>query len=48
VQFRGEFFNAFNHPQFNVPGRVLGGAGFGIVSSASTARTIQLGLRMVF
>lgn len=48
IQFRGEFINAFNHPQFNVPGRVLGGAGFGIIAAARPARTIQLGLRMVF
>jgi hypothetical protein len=48
IQFRSEFINAFNHPQFNVPGRVLGGAGFGIVASARPARTIQLGLRMTF
>ena len=48
VQFRGEFFNLFNHPQFNVPGRVLGGAGFGIVASAPAARVIQLGLRFTF
>jgi hypothetical protein len=48
LQFRGEFFNAFNHPQFNVPGRVLGGAGFGIVAAARPARTIQLGLRFTY
>jgi hypothetical protein len=46
LQFRGEFFNGFNHPTFGIPGRVLGGAGFGIVSGASPARRIQLGLRM--
>lgn len=48
LQFRGEFLNAFNHPNFDVPGRLLGGAGFGIVSSADPARRIQLGLRMTF
>ena len=48
VQFRGEFFNALNHPQFNVPGRVLGGAGFGVVASAGPARTVQLGVRLIY
>jgi len=48
VQFRGEFFNMFNHPNFGLPGHTLGGPGFGIVNSASPARRIQLGLRMTF
>ena len=48
VQFRGEFFNAFNHPDFGIPGRNLGGAGFGIVSSARGGRTVQLGLRLIY
>ncbi len=48
LQFRGEFFNAFNHPNFSVPGRVLGAPGFGIVSSAGRPREIQLGLRLTF
>jgi len=47
LQLRGEFFNTFNHPNFGVPGRVLGSAGFGIVSSAGPGRTIQLGARFV-
>ncbi|MDQ6701182.1 MAG: hypothetical protein M3Z36_13460, partial [Acidobacteriota bacterium] len=48
-QFRGEFFNAFNHTNFGIPGRTFGGAGFGIVSSAARpARQIQLGLRLTF
>lgn len=48
VQLRGEFFNALNHPNFGVPGRVFGAPGFGVVNSATPARQIQLGLRLVF
>jgi hypothetical protein len=48
VQLRGEFFNAFNHPDFGVPGRVFGAAGFAVVNSATAARQIQLGLRFIY
>jgi hypothetical protein len=48
LQLRAELFNAFNHPDFGLPGRNLGGANFGAVSSARDGRTIQFGLRLVF
>ncbi len=48
LQFRGEFFNAFNHTNFGIPGRTFGGPGFGVVSGSGPARRIQLGLRMTF
>jgi hypothetical protein len=48
IQFRGEVFNAFNHPDFGVPGVSIGGPGFGVVSDATDARILQLGLRFVF
>ncbi|MCL5742923.1 MAG: TonB-dependent receptor [Acidobacteria bacterium] len=48
LQFRAEMFNAFNHPDFGIPGHTFGGPGFGIVSSADAARSIQLGLRFTF
>jgi carboxypeptidase family protein len=47
-QIRLEMFNAFNHPDFGLPGTTLGGPGFGVVSSARSGRSIQLGLRLVF
>ncbi|MBM3739320.1 MAG: TonB-dependent receptor [Acidobacteria bacterium] len=48
LQFRGEFFNAPNHPNFEEPGLTFGAPGFGIVSAAGPARRIQFGLRLVF
>jgi len=47
-QFRGEFFNITNHPNFAGPGSTLNGPGFGIVSAAGAGRRIQLGARFVF
>jgi hypothetical protein len=48
LQLRVEAFNAFNHPNFGLPGHTFGAPNFGIVSSASSGRTIQLGLRATF
>lgn len=48
VQFRGEFFNTFNHQSYGIPNDVMGSPGFGSVTTASDPRAIQLGLRIVF
>ena len=47
-EVRGEFFNVTNHANFDIPGHTLGNAGFGVISSAEPARTVQLALRLVF
>lgn len=39
IQFRGEFFNLPNHPNFGNPGHQFEGAGFGIVSAAPARTT---------
>ncbi len=49
LQFRGEFFNLFNTPQFGVPGTTLGTSSFGVVSSQSNIpRQVQLALKILF
>ncbi len=47
VQFRAEFFNAFNHTNFKLPeNRLDQGATTGTISEAFDPRLIQLGLRV--
>ena len=47
VQFRAEFFNIANHPNFENPLRTLGPT-FGQIQSAGPSRQIQFGLRFIF
>lgn len=48
AQFRGELYNAFNHPNFGLPGSVLGAADFGVVDNAMPGRRVQVALRLTF
>jgi hypothetical protein len=49
LQFRVEFFNLFNHAQFNEPSNDRNAATFGqITSSAVPGRILQFGLKYVF
>jgi hypothetical protein len=50
LEYRAEFFNAFNHAQFNNPdGLINAGPGvFGYVTSARDPRIIQMALKFVF
>jgi hypothetical protein len=49
IQFRGEFFNIFNHPQFDLPNATIGSAAAGVISSTvGSPRDIQLSLRLMF
>lgn len=48
LQLRVEAFNAFNHPNFGLPGHTFGAPNFGVISSASEGRTVQLGVRFVY
>ena len=49
VQFRAEFFNTFNHPQFNNPVLAVNGGTFGQINSTSVnPRIVQLALKYSF
>src|SRR5262249_54860449 len=48
LQFRAEFFNMFNLPQFSGVVTSLGAATFGQVNAARDPRITQLGLRILF
>ena len=49
IQFRTEFFDLFNHPQFGPPNGSAGSTSFGIVSSTvNNPRLIQFGLKFAF
>ena len=47
-QFRTEFFNAFNHPNFGPPNIARDSSGFGQILTAANARIIQFGLKFYF
>ena len=47
-QFRSEFFNLLNRPNFNNPDGNLVSPAFGRILSAQPARQIQLALKYVF
>ena len=48
IQFRFEFFNAFNHTQFGNPSGNVTSSTFGKVTSARTARVGQLAMKFLF
>ncbi len=48
VQLRFEFFNLLNHPNYAIPVSTTNSASFGAISSAGSAREIQIGLKYLF
>ena len=48
IQFRAEFFNFFNHAQFNAPDLNINSAFVGQIRSARDPRISQLGLKLIW
>jgi hypothetical protein len=49
LNFRAEFFNLFNHPQYGMPVSDINEAGFGAVNSTvNNPRLVQLALKLTF
>jgi hypothetical protein len=48
VQIRAEAYNALNKVNLNNPGTTLGTSSFGRILSSGAARTIQLGVKVIF
>ena len=48
LQFRVEFFNLFNHAQFNNPNGNFASSQFGYVTSARDPRIGQMGLKFLW
>jgi len=48
VQFRAEFFNIMNHPNFGPPGTTFGTSSFAVINSSNDGRVVQFGLKFLF
>jgi len=48
LQFRGEFFNAFNHAQFGAPQGNIDSSTFGFVTFANSARIGQVAMKFIW
>lgn len=48
LQLRAEFFNLFNHANFDLPDNFLGSPSFGTVRSAQSPRRVQFGVKLLF
>ena len=48
LQFRAEFFNAFNHPPLGTPDSAMSDSHYGWITTAGNPRQIQLALKLLW
>ena len=48
LQFRFDVFDALNHPNLNLPGRIFGASNFGVIQSSQDPRELQFALKLMF
>ena len=48
LEIRSEYFNALNHTNFGLPQSSIDSPGFGAITTAASARVLQLGARLEF
>jgi hypothetical protein len=48
LQFRGEFFNAFNHTNFNNPNTTVSSTTFGRITGSGDGRIVQLAAKVIW
>lgn len=48
LQFRAEFFNLFNHPNFRLPNNDINSPAFGRIQAAMPPRLTQFALKLIF
>ena len=48
LQFRAEFFNIANHPNFGLPNGNISSPARGTITSVADGRDIQLGLKLIW
>jgi hypothetical protein len=48
IQFRAEFFNAFNHPNFGLPNSSVASSSFGRITTVADPRIMQLALKFQY
>ncbi len=48
LQFRAELFNLLNHPNLGAPNGIVTSPLFGQITSATSPRIVQFGLKVIF
>lgn len=48
LQFIGQLFNAFNHPNYNAPNTTIGNVNYGKITGAQSSRVTEFAIRIFF